>query len=73
MTKLKALCSNGDEEFEGPPDEIKETIEKIERGELEEFPQGKYLLFDSETKKVVGRYELGENQKLVIMPVIAGG
>lgn len=73
MTKLRGLCANGDEEFEGTPDEIREITEKIERGELEQFPKGKYLLYDTDTKQVVGRYELGENQNLVIMPVIAGG
>lgn len=73
MTKLKGLCSKGDEEFKGTPNEITEIIGKIERGELDEFPKGKYLLFDADNKKIVGRYELGEEQKLVIMPVIAGG
>lgn len=73
MTKLKGLCSRGDMEFEGTPSEMREVIEKIERGEVEEFPKGKYLLFDQEKKQVVGRYELGESQKLVIMPVIAAG
>lgn len=72
-TKLKGLCRNGDAEFEGTPGEIRQIVEKIERGEIEEFPKGKYLLFDAEAKMVVGRYELGESQKLVIMPVIAGG
>lgn len=73
MTKLKGLCSKGDEQFEGTPNEISEIIGKIERGEVDEFPKGKYLLFDADSKKVVGRYELGDEQKLVIMPVIAGG
>lgn len=73
MTKMKGLCSKGDMEFEGTPDEIREIAEKIEKGELDEFPKGKYLLYDSDKKEVVGRYELGENQRLVIMPIIAGG
>lgn len=73
MTKLRGLCSKGDTEFEGTPEEIREITEKIERGELEEFPKGKYLLFDADTKKVVGRYELGESQTLVLMPIIRGG
>ena len=73
MTKLKGLCSKGDQEFDGTPDEIKEIVEKIERGEVEEFPKGKYLLFDQDTKKIVGRYELGEKQTIVVMPIIKGG
>lgn len=73
LTKLRGLCSKGDTQFEGTPDEIGEIIDKIERGEVEEFPKGKYLLFDQDAKKVVGRYELGETQSLVIMPIIKGG
>jgi hypothetical protein len=73
LTKLRGLCSKGDTPFEGTPEEIGEIVDKIERGEVEEFPKGKYLLFDQETKKIVGRYELGETQSLVIMPVIKGG
>lgn len=73
MVRMRVLCSKGDTAIEGTPDEIREITEKIERGEFEEFKKGKYMIYDADQKKVIGRYDVGENQNLLLIPIVAAG
>ena len=73
MIKLKVACYAGDKEFELPPEDLDEMVRKIESGEVEEIPKGRYYIYDSKNKKVIAVSGVVDGQQLVMAPVIAGG
>jgi hypothetical protein len=54
-------------------EETKELLEKIEAGEMEGLPQGRYFLIDKTNKRLIHELLPTENQELVMIPVIQGG
>ena len=74
MYKIEVLCYKGDMKFERKSfEETKELIQKIEAGEVEDLPQGRYFLIDKTNKRLIHEILPTENQELVMIPVIKGG
>lgn len=74
MNKIQVLCYKGDMKFERKTfEETKELIQKIEAGEMEGLPQGRYFLIDKTNKRLIHEILPTENQEIVMIPVIQGG
>jgi len=74
MYKIQVLCYKGDMKFERKTwEETKELIGKIERGEIEGVPLGRYFLFDKTNNRIIHEILPTENQELVMIPIIKGG
>jgi hypothetical protein len=54
-------------------EETKELLKKIEAGEMEGLPHGRYFLIDKTNKRLIHELLPTENQELVMIPVIQGG
>jgi len=55
------------------PEEAQKTIAAIEKGEIEGVPGGPYYVMNKNTKRLVGKLDIKDNQELVMMPVVRGG
>ena len=58
------------------PTTVEETqtlIEAIENGEVEGVEGGPYFVVNKNTKRLVGKLDIKDNQELVMMPQIRGG
>jgi hypothetical protein len=74
MYRITVLCHKGDATFERTSfEETKELIRKIEDGEVEELPRGRYFLVDRTNKRLIHEIKPNENQEIIMIPVIAGG
>jgi len=55
------------------PEETAKLIEAIERGEIEGLQAGPYYVMNTNTKRLVGKLDVKDNQELIMMPVVRGG
>lgn len=69
MTNLKILGKHGHESLlDVTPEEAQQKID-----ELEEIEGKTFFIVDMETKKIVRKLEIQEDQELAIVPFIRGG
>lgn len=72
--KLELLCGCGHRKYEQlTPEQAGQVIADIEAGRVEDAPRGQYFVINKNTKRLVGKVGLADNQELVMMPVIRGG
>ena len=72
--KLELLCGCGHRKYEElTPEQAEQIIADIEAGRVEDAPRGAYFVINKNTKRLVGKIGLSDNQELVMMPMIRGG
>ena len=72
--KLEVLCGCGHRKYEElTPEQAEQIIVDIEAGKIEDAPKGSYFVVNKNTKRLVGKIHLADNQELLMMPVIRGG
>ena len=71
---LKVLCGMGHRKYaDMTPEETEKLIAAIERGEIKGLQAGPYYVMNKNTKRIVGKLDIKESQKLIMMPVVRGG
>ena len=71
---LEVLGSCGHKKYAPmTPEETERMIANIEAGKIEECRAGPYYVMNKNTKRLVGKVALADNQELVMVPVIRGG
>lgn len=74
VVNLKVLCGMGHRKYaDMTPEETQELIAKIEKGEIEDLQAGPYYVLNKNTKRIVGKLDIKDNQELIMMPVVRGG
>jgi len=53
--------------------ETQQLVQAIEDGEVEGVEGGPYFIINKNTKRLVGKLDIKDNQELVMMPVVRGG
>jgi len=54
-------------------EEAQALVQAIENGEVEGVEGGPYFVVNKNTKRMVGKLDIKDNQELVMMPQIRGG
>jgi len=71
---LKVICALGHRKYADlTPEEAEKMIAAIEKGEVKGAPAGPYFVINKNTKRMVGKLDIKDNQELVMMPQIRGG
>lgn len=72
--KLEVICSEGHRKYAPmTPEETEQTIAAIESGQVQGLRGGAYFVVNKNTKRIVGKIGLADNQELLMIPVIRGG
>jgi len=72
--KLELLCGCGHRKYEQlTPQQAEQIIADIEAGRVEDAPRGAYFVINKNTKRLVGKVGLADNQELIMMPMVRGG
>ncbi len=72
--KLEVICSLGHRKYaDMTPEETEKVISDIESGKIQGIATGPYYVMNKNTKRLVGKIGLADNQELVMMPIIKGG
>ena len=53
--------------------ETQELIEAVQEGKIEGVEGGPYFVMNKNTKRIVGKLDIKDNQELIMMPVVRGG
>jgi len=71
---IKLLCASGHRKYADLiPEEAAKMIEAIEQGKVKGAPAGPYFVINKNTRRIVGKLDIKDNQELVMMPQIRGG
>ena len=71
---LKVLCGMGHKKYaDMTTEEAEKLISAIERGEIEDLSAGPYYVINKNTKRLVGKVDIKDNQELIMLPVVRGG
>ena len=75
MTNLEIpTAKEGHRKYAGmTAEETQELVQAIEEGKVEGVEGGPYFVINKNTKRIVGKVDIKDNQKLVMMPVVRGG
>lgn len=74
MIKLEVLGSMGHRRFEAmTPEETEKVVKQIEDGKIRGMRKGAYFLMNKNTKRLVGKIRIRDNQELVMIPAATGG
>lgn len=72
--KIELLCAGGHRKYvDMTPEEAQKIIEAIEDGKIRGAVKGTYFVINKNTKRLVGKLDIKDNQELVMMPVVRGG
>lgn len=74
MIKLEVLGSMGHRRFEAmTPEETETVVKAIEEGKMAGLKKGAYFLINKNTKRLVGKIRIRDNQELAMIPSAVGG
>jgi len=54
-------------------DEARDIINKVENGRFEDATRGQYYIINDNTHRVIGKLDIKDGQKLILVPAIRGG
>lgn len=71
---LEVLDYNGHRKYAPMTvEETQELVTAIEEGKVKGLSQGPYFLINKNTKRVIGKVDIKDNQELVMIPPMRGG
>ena len=74
VIEMRLICGAGHRKYASmTPEEAQEIITKIEAGNVKDAPKGNYFIINESTRRIVGKLDIKNGQKLLLVPAIQGG